>query len=266
MSIHIRRRSPTLLRVACVVALFVNAFPGIILAQQTQPDAGFTYAVARAASGVLLADEVPADEQEAPITVGLAAALPPEGFLPEPRFIGRAIKLVNSRTLGEGGRLTNGFYPEFANMITGSGWVSIGPGYRHWLFGDRAIVETSTAMSWRSYKMAQARFELTRLARSRLAVGSQVRWQGLTQVTYFGQGAESLDAGRSEYRMKSTDVVGYATVRLIQTLAIVGRLGWLQRPTFLPPGGSFERESLHRERVSVRCGVRPSRTARLRAR
>lgn len=240
-SVHIRRRSLSLLRVVCAVALIVGARPGLTLAQQNPPDAGFAYAMARAASGVLLADEVPADEQEAPRPPGLGPATPPEGFLPEPRFIGRAIKLVNNRTLGDNGRQANGFYPEFANMITGSGWVSVGPGYRHWLFGDRAIVEASTAVSWRSYKMAQARFELTRLAHSRLAVGSQVRWQDLTQVTYFGQGAESSEGNRSEYRMKSAGVVGYATVRPIRTVAIVGRLGWLQQPTLLPPGGSFER-------------------------
>jgi len=240
-SFHIRRRSPTLLRIVWAVALFIGACPGLVLAQQNPPDAGFAYAVARAASGVLLADEVPADEQEASRATALAPAPPPEGFLPEPRFIGRAIKLVNNRNLSDNGRQSNGFYPEFANMITGSGWVSVGPGYRHWLFGDRALVEASTAMSWRSYKMAQARFEFTRLARSRLALGSQLRWQDLTQVTYFGQGAESPETDRSEYRMKSADIVGYATVRPVRTLAIVGRLGWLREPTLLPPGGSFER-------------------------
>ena len=235
-------RAPCGLLVSVGVALWVGAVPAMALAQPNQPEgSGLGGAVARAASGVLLADEVPADEQEAPRSSGPGVAASPEGFLTEPAFIRRAIKLVNNRALSDGGRSPNGLYPEFSNMITGSGWVSIGPGYRHWLFGDRAIVETSAAMSWRSYKMAQARFELTRLARSRLEVGSQVRWQDLTQVTYFGQGAETPEGDRSEYRMKSTDVVGYATVRPLRTVAIVGRLGWLQRPTLLPPGGSFER-------------------------
>jgi len=84
-SFHIRRRSPTLLRIVWAVALFIGACPGLVLAQQNPPDAGFAYAVARAASGVLLADEVPADEQEASRATALAPAPPPEEFLPDPR-------------------------------------------------------------------------------------------------------------------------------------------------------------------------------------
>jgi hypothetical protein len=85
---------------------------------------------------------------------------PPEGFVAEPRIVARGLDLA-IRTVGQGSdREKNGLYPEFSNMPTG-GWISGGPGYRHWLWGDRAIVDVSTAVSWRLYKMAQARFELT---------------------------------------------------------------------------------------------------------
>ena len=97
--------------------------------------------------------------------------------------------------------------------------------------------------------MAQARFELTRLAHSRLAIGSQVLWQDLTQVTFFGEGAGSVEDTRSEDRIKSTDVVGYTTVRPMQRLSIDGRLGWLQRPTIMPSGGTFKRG--HPDTLSV---------------
>jgi hypothetical protein len=162
-----------------------------------------------------------------------------QGFLPEPRAIERGI-LFADRRMG-GGDATNGFYPELSNMITGAGWISGGPGYRHWLFEDRAMVDASAGLSWRQYKMAQARFELTRLARSRLALGTQVRWQDLTQVTFFGEGPGSLEGDRSEYRMRSTNVVGYATFRPIRRLAIGGTIGWLDRPTLGAPNGSFKR-------------------------
>jgi hypothetical protein len=89
--------------------------------------------------------------------------------------------------------------------------------------------------------MAQARFELPRLARSRLALGTHVRWQDLTQVTFFGDGSESLEANRSEYRLKSTNIAAYATVRPVQWLAIDGDVGWLDRPSILEPAGSFQR-------------------------
>lgn len=134
-------------------------------------------------------------------------------------------------------------------MPTGAGWISLGPGYRHWLFDERALVEASTAMSWRAYKMAQARFELPRLATDRVVLGTQLRWQDLTQVTFFGEGAEALETDRSEFRIRSTNVVGYAVVRPRTWLAVGGRVGWLDSPTVLPPAGSFKRGNPDTEQV-----------------
>jgi hypothetical protein len=111
------------------------------------------------------------------------------------------------------------------------------------------LVDTSAAISWRAYKMAQARFELTRLAHGRLAVGTQVLWQDLTQVTFFGEGPESLEENRSEYRLKSTETVGYAVLRPIKPLAIGGRIGWMNRPSVLAPAGTFKRGNPATEEV-----------------
>jgi hypothetical protein len=179
------------------------------------------------------------DAQQSP---AMAAAAARTGFVPEPRFIRRSIDF-GQRTVGDGGTVKNGFYPQFSNNLTGAGWMSVGPGYRHWLAGDRGIFDTSAAVSWRMYKMVQARFELTRLARSRLALGSQVLWQDATQITYFGEGPHSREADRSEYRMKSVDFAGYATARPNRWLQVTGRLGWLPGPTLRTPAGTFERGS-----------------------
>jgi hypothetical protein len=169
-----------------------------------------------------------------------AAQQEAEGLWPEPAAIARGVDFA-TRVMGDGGEAKNGLYPELSNMPTGSGWISAGPGYRHWLSGDEAFVDASTAVSWRSYKMAQARFELPHLARSHFAVGSQVRWQDLTQVTFFGEGPEAPESDRSEYRLKSTNIVGYATVRPIERLAVTYRVGWLARPSLLAPAGRFLR-------------------------
>ena len=59
------------------------------------------------------------------------------------------------------------------------------------LFGDRAVVDASAAISWRAYKQGQARFEFTDLADSRIAIGTQLLWQDLTQLNYFGNGPDS---------------------------------------------------------------------------
>jgi Omp85 superfamily domain len=164
----------------------------------------------------------------------------PAELLAEPPFIARAIDFA-TRTIGQGTGTNNGLYAEFGHLPTGAGWLSLGPGFRRWLSQDRVVIEGSTAISWRAYKMAQARIELPRLMHSRVVAGSQVRWQDLTQVTYFGDGPDSLESDRSEYRLKSTDLVGYASVRPAQWLSIGGRVGWIPGTTLGSPGGIFQR-------------------------
>jgi len=163
-------------------------------------------------------------------------------LLGEPSVLRTGIDWV-SRRLGDGedGTVKSGFYPEFGNMITGSGWIALGPGYRQRLFDGQALIDGSAAVSWRGYKMTQGRFELSDLAGRRLAVGSQAMWRDFTQLTYFGAGADSLESERSEYRVHGTDVVAYATVRPTGWLAVGGRFGWLGRPTLSSPTGPFAR-------------------------
>lgn len=199
-----------------IVALVLTTTPSIAQAQDVQ------------------SNPVPAQEREA--DTGQS------GFFNEPNVIGRAMR-YGSRLMssGDGGETKNGFYPEFGDMITGSGWLSGGPGYRYWLFDDRMFVDASAALSWRMYKMAQARVELPTLARSRITAGAQVRWQDLTQVSYFGDGPDSLETDRSEYRMESANVIGYVIGKPTPWLSINGKLGWITRPSIHAPGGTFQR-------------------------
>src|SRR5262249_13562090 len=137
------------------------------------------------------------------------SATPPPGLLKQPSLMTSGIALAG-RWMGDSGPTQrDGFYPDLGNMITGAGWISGGPGYRHHFSDGRFFIDGSAAISWRAYKMAQARFEVTNLAADRLTVGSQVRWQDLTQVNYFGIGEDTIKGSRSEYRLKDTDVVGY---------------------------------------------------------
>lgn len=163
------------------------------------------------------------------------------GVLPEPGFIARSIDFA-TRTMGDGSGDKSGFYPEMSNMITGAGWISLGPGYRYW-YGDRVFIDGSAAMSWREYKMARARIEFANMADRHLAVGSEVKWQDFTQNTYFGNGRDSLETNRSEYRLKSVDAVGYTNIQPLQWLTIGGRAGWLISPTLLEPAGRFNRDN-----------------------
>ena len=161
----------------------------------------------------------------------------PQGLLQEPAIVERAV-IFADRRYGNG-EFTNGFYPNLWNMIPGAGWISIGPGYRHWYAQDQVFVDASAALSWRGYKTAQARFELPKLARSRLTLGTQVGLNDFTQVTYFGEGPDALQTNRSEYRIRSQNLVGYVTVKPAESVGISAEVGWM-RPSILPRAGWFE--------------------------
>jgi hypothetical protein len=187
---------------------------------------------------------VSAQAAPAPAPAGQAEPVAePRGLFVEPRGLAKGIEFAEGRLGGgdNGDRVKPGFYPELGNMVTGAGWISAGVGYRHPMLNDRALVDLSTGISWRAYKMAQARFELTSLAGGRVAVGTQFRWQDLPQITYFGNGANSLESNRSEYRLKSINQVGYVTFRPRAGLALDGRVGWLSGPELGRPAGAFLR-------------------------
>jgi hypothetical protein len=159
----------------------------------------------------------------------------------EPRGLAKLVDL-GLRTAGHGSdEDKGGFYPELSVDTPGAGWISAGPGYRTWAGGDRLVLDGSAALSWRLYKMAQGRAELTNLLRSRLAIGAAARWQDLTQVTTFGAGRDSREADRTEYRLQSTNVAGYAVIRPVRRVALRTTLGWLDGPSIDAPTGSFRR-------------------------
>jgi hypothetical protein len=100
------------------------------------------------------------------------------------------------------------------------------------VLGDHAVIDASAAISWRAYKQAQGRFEFPDLANSRIALGAQVVWQDLTQLHYFA---------RSEYRLKTSDIVGYASYRPVRWLSVGASAGRLDGPTISAPTGPFDR-------------------------
>jgi hypothetical protein len=195
--------------------------------------------VAYGSAGPLFAQN--ADRASTPPSA-LAPALfdEPPGFTRALEFAGRFLGEKSAADRNEEER-KNGFFPELSNMVTGGGWISAGPGYRHYVFGERAVIEASAGLSWRAYKMAQASLETTELAGGRLILGTQLRWQDYTQITYFGRGDAAPTDERSEYRLKATNFVGYGTVRVAPSLSVLGRAGVIGRPALEPPGGTFER-------------------------
>jgi hypothetical protein len=175
-----------------------------------------------------------------------APATPPSnqspGVFPDPKPLAKLLRYAEKR-MGDGGDsdAKNGFYPELGNMVTGAGWISAGPGYRHWLFNDQVLFDSSAAVSWRLYKMAQVRLEMPKVAEGRVVVGTQMRWQDLTQVNHFGEGPDSLESERNEYRLTSTNLVGYTTVKVRPWLSLDGRIGRLGSLRLRDSTGPFRR-------------------------
>jgi hypothetical protein len=193
------------------------------------------------------------DDNAAPFVTALvgrspAASAPPpaapvaNGFLPEPRLLTQGINLTAGafEEAGTGAKSKNGWYPELSNMITGSGWISAGPGYRRSLLDDRAFADASAAVSWHAYKMAQGRFEYTDLAGGRLSIGGQMMWEDNTQVTYYGRGPNSNQNDQSLYELQDTDLIGYAVYRPNDWLTFYGGGGWLLPPIVTTAAGTFK--------------------------
>jgi hypothetical protein len=87
--------------------------------------------------------------------------------------------------------------------------------------------------------MVQGRFEFPDLATGHLAIGAQAMYQDNTQVNYFGIGNDAVFADQTQYRLKTSDVVAYATVRPRPWFSFGGSSGWLFSPQVRLTAGTF---------------------------
>jgi hypothetical protein len=172
----------------------------------------------------------------------------PDGYLVEPDAITRAA-LFADRQFGKGD-LTNGVYFDMGDqMIPGAGWIAVGPGYRRWYSRDQLFVDASAAVSWKGYKTAQVRVEAPKLMRSRLLLGAQGKLQDFSQIMFFGEGPLAPHTNESAYRLKSKDVVGYATLRPVEWIDVNLSAGFLAPSILEPSGGLFSADRTNARRV-----------------
>ena len=148
-----------------------------------------------------------------------------QGLIPEPGLITR-LAIFTDRHLGKVD-LTNGFYIDTGNLMLGTGWLAAGPGYRHWYSRDHVFIDASASISTNNSGRAHARFELPRLARSRVGFGLQGRWQDFRNLDYYNVGPASTTDQAGTYRLESKQLAGYLTLRPVRWLAVTGELGWL---------------------------------------
>lgn len=147
-------------------------------------------------------------------------------LMPEPRLLEKAIDKLEER-MGDDGQPKDGVSISTGRMVTGAGFISLGPAYRRHVFGGRAVLGASTALSNRLYTTAQIALEFPYLAKNRLKLGIQEHFQDALQVNYFGLGRESRQIDRSGYRLTTSDTGGYAILGSSR-LALTGRLAWLR--------------------------------------
>ena len=120
--------------------------------------------VARVAFALLCAHPLAALAQD-------ASTPEPQALVGEPDVIERAVLFADRHI--SNGDITNGFYVDSWNMIPGAGWISAGPGYRHWYKKIDVFVDASAAISSRGYKTAAGAIRIAaarpQQARPRLA-------------------------------------------------------------------------------------------------
>lgn len=167
----------------------------------------------------------------------------PEGFIAEPEPVERAAVFAD-RNLSGGSR-SNGFYVSTKSPIQGSGWISVGPGYRRWFHNEAVYVDGAAGISWRGYKVGQAQLEFPKLLRSRLVLGTMYRWQDFRKIDSFGAGPDTVEADVTTYHLSSHNIVGYGTVRLTRWLNLNTTAGWVNPEVQSVEGN--EPRFIHRE-------------------
>lgn len=150
----------------------------------------------------------------------------------QPGRLTRVVSWAEAQMDGRSG-VRDGWYPEMSGMIPGAGFSS-GPGYRHHLFGDQAVVDTFAAVSWSGYRMMQSQLTWPRLFNDRLSIGGELKYQDFTRINYFGIGSTSLKSDQTNYRLKDVDALGLVRVSATPWLAVTSRLGTLRRAAIEP--------------------------------
>jgi hypothetical protein len=187
-------------------------------------------AMCACAASAFAQDAAPASERQEPtrITDGQLNTSAPA----QPGRLGRLFSWAETR-MDEPSGIRDGWYPEIGGMIPGAGF-SAGPGYRHRLFANRAVVDASAAMSWSGYRTLQSQLTWPRLLNDRLSIGGQVKYQDFTQINFFGIGNTSLKSDQTTYRLKDVDALGVVTISAAPWLSVTGRVGTLRRLAIEP--------------------------------
>jgi hypothetical protein len=147
---------------------------------------------------------------------------------PAPSGLERALlALENDRILERVLHPAEGLYPKIGNVTAGSGFA-VGPAYRRpALFGGHADFMASAAATFTKYWMIDLRLAFPRLADGRAFAEVQAQRYDFPSEDFFGLGPASNRDAHTTFGLQNTLVGGTAGVRLLEWLALSGRVDYL---------------------------------------
>ena len=120
---------------------------------------------------------------------------------------------------------SDGFYPRFGGLTTGSGFA-VGVGYRRHLFNDRLFTDLSGIISMKAYKAVDAQARWLRFLNDRAEIWTSFRYADFPEEDFFGMGVTSSEATRTSYSIDSTDIATRALVHLRPWLTVGADIGY----------------------------------------
>jgi hypothetical protein len=113
-----------------------------------------------------------------------------------------------------------GIYPRIGNITAGSG-ISVGPGIRYpGLFGEHVDLQAFAAASFAQYWMVDARIQMPRLARGRVALEVHGQRYSFPSQEFFGVGPDSNRTDLVTYGLSNTVVGTSGAVRPVPWLSV----------------------------------------------
>lgn len=117
----------------------------------------------------------------------------------------------------------DGVYPRIGGMGPGAGFTA-GAGYRRHV--DWAYFDVSALISTKSYRGIDARARWVETSDKKFELWTNLKFRNNTQDDYYGLGLESTNAQRTNFGIRSTDVVALAITHFRPWLQIGADVGY----------------------------------------
>ena len=114
-----------------------------------------------------------------------------------------------------------GWYVHFGGLTKGGG-LGMGPGYKNWLFGERALFHTWVVGSFRNYWFATSELTFPKIADGRIEIGGHGYLRYFPRERYYGLGPDTAKADASTFLREGWEVRGDAVYKPTRWLKLGG--------------------------------------------